>query len=295
MKRLFIALLLVALSAASARSMELEVSVSHFLPTLSGKYMAGNLLDNDPATAWASSELHNGVGSWFRISFPEVVALRDLTIYNGHQGGKFQGFARIRTGRIIFSDGSEQHFELADCAGPQAIECWTVPTREITITVDSIYPESPAQKMSVAVSEVKIRLQGGVNAPKGMPEKGTLGELAQVIRNFYTYQTTLDDAFLQYIPKENYEDEQFGFEVFKQMQMQRGTFEIMRRSVVDTNSLQFRLMRFKDSLAVVHCFGHYLVIWKENMTPIPDDSVFTMRREKDGWKIVSIRDYAAQQ
>jgi hypothetical protein len=54
-------------------------------------------------------------------------------------------------------------------------------------------------------------------------------------------------------------------------------------------------MRFKDSQAVVHCFGHYLVIWKENMTPIPDDSVFTMRREKDGWKIVSIRDYAAQQ
>ncbi len=292
MKRIFIALLLVALTATTAHTMELKVSVSHFRPTLTGKYMAGNLLDNDTKTVWASSELNNGVGSWFSITFPKVVALKNMTIYSGHQGGEFDDFARIHTGRLVFTDGSEQHFELEDITGPQVVECWTVPTREVTVEVDSIYPENTDRHLSLAVSELKFRILGGVDAPKGMPEKGVLGELAQVIRNFYTYQTTMDDDFLQYIPKEKFEEERFGFEVFKQMQKQQGTFDIMRRSVIDTDALHFRLMRFKDNEAVVHSFGHYLVIWKEHITPIPDDSVFTIRKEKDGWKVAEIRDYA---
>ncbi|WP_147820384.1 discoidin domain-containing protein [Salidesulfovibrio onnuriiensis] len=294
MKRLLLSFfLLAALLNTPAQGMEVKVSVSHFRPNLLGEYVAGNLMDNNATTVWASSALNNGVGSWFEVEFPEVITLRDVTIYNGHHGGEFQDFARIKAGRFVFSDGSEQHFELEDGAAARVVPLWQVPTKSLRVEVDAIYPEQPGKSMSLAVSEVKFTAVKGDGVPRAMPEGGVLGELSRIIRDFYARQTTMDEGFLQYFPKAKQEEEAFGFEVFKQMQMQIGTYDDLKRAVVDTGDMKFRLMKFENGAAEVHSFGHYSLAVGDKMIGIPDDSVFTLRKEDGEWKIFDIRDYAA--
>lgn len=293
MKRILLSFLLLMLFSSPARAMELKVSVSHFRPNLLGEYLPGNLLDNNASTPWASSSLNNGVGSWFQVDFPEVVTLKNITIFNGHHGGEFQNFTRIHTGRLIFSDGTEQHFELEDGATAWAVDVWRIPTTSLQVLVDGIYPAESSRSMSLAVSEVKFTVLKGEDVPAAMPEEGMLGELAGVIKDFYTRQTTLDDGFLRHFPKAKVQEEQFGFEVFKEMQKQLGTYDDLKRGIVSTENLKFRLMNFRDGAAEVHSFGNYSVIIGDKMVGIPDDSVFTMKREDGQWKVFDIRDYAS--
>ncbi len=292
MKRILLTFFLLAVLNSPAQGMNVEVSVSHFRPNLLGKYTAGNLLDDNATTVWASSALNHGVGAWFQVDFPEMVALREITIYNGHHGGEFQDFSRIKSGRLLFSDGSEQHFEFEDGAVAQKVEVWPVPTTSVRVLVDAIYPETPTRSMSLAISEVKFSILKGVTVPKAMPEGGLLGELANVIKGFYTKQLTLDEGFLDYFPKQKRAEEEMSFEVFRQIEKQKGMIERLRQAVVNTDDLKFRLMSFKRGVAEVHSFGHYSVVIDQKMVGIPDDSVFTLKKENGDWKVFEIRDYA---
>jgi hypothetical protein len=292
----------------SAFALNVDVRVSSFKVDLGLDYAPGNLMDGDPSTAWAGGSISSGEGQWMEFAFDMPVRITGLGIYNGHQGeGQFEKFRRIRSGRVVYPDGSEFPFWLRDEKGEQVIKCPGTPAKSIRIVVDSVFPEGvPLARMKVAVSEVKLYL-----TLMAAPETGTQGresadgkfepqvppadtvnpvpeEIQALLRDFYVKQTSLDDDYYLLFAPHVRDRFDFQFEVFKEMQRQRGTFRLLRRAEVDPSGLGFELVYMDKDVAEVRVFGTYRVQVGKLDKNLEEDSVFVLMKGTEGWRILEL-------
>lgn len=287
---------------ASALDVDLKVrsvKVDHAL-----SYTAGNLLDKDPTTAWAS--LGSGEGQWMEFSFGVPMRLVKLGIFNGHQGeGEFEKFRRIRSGRLIYSDGTETQFWLRDEPGEQIITCPGTETKSVRIVVDEVFPKGVhLAKKTLAVSEVKFYLTLLTNPDQAatlraeadkvlsLPPADTAGEvpdeIKELLRTFFVRHTSLDsDYHLLFAPhvRDKYD---FQFEVFKEIQRQMGTYKTLKTAKVDASGLRFDLVYLEEDVAEVRVFGVYNVKVAHLDENLEEDSVFALMKGEGGWKILEL-------
>ena len=305
---LLLSLLAVLLWTGSARALDVNVRVSSFKMDLGLAYAPENLMDGDPTTAWAGGSISSGEGQWMEFSFDMPVRITGLGIYNGHQGeGQFEKFRRIRSGRVVYPDGSEFPFWLRDEKGEQVIKCPGKPFKSLRVVVDSVFPEGvPLARMKLAVSEVKLYLTL-MPAPKtGAVDEGAADEsfkpqvppadtinpvpeeIKDLLREFYVRQTSLDDDFYLLFAPHVRDRFDFQFEVFKEVQRQRGTFKLLRTAKVDPAGLGFELVYMDKDVAEVRVFGSYRVQVGKLDTNLEDDSVFVLMKGVEGWKILEL-------
>lgn len=300
---LLIVVLAVLLWGGAAWALDVDVKVSSFKVDLELEYAPGNLMDGDPATAWAGGSVSSGEGQWMEFSFGVPVRVARLGVYNGHQGeGQFEKFRRIRSGRVVYPDGSEFPFWLRDEKGEQFIECPGKPYKSLRIVVDTVFPEgAPLARMKLAVSEVKLYLTlmsvvGDGTAETAFapapPPVDTVNpvpdEIKELLRTFYVRQASLDDDYAELFAPHVRDRFDFQFEVFKEMQRQRGTYRVLRTAVVDPSNLGFELVYLDRDVAEVRVFGSYRVQVADLDENLTDDSVFVLMKGTDGWKILEL-------
>lgn len=295
--------LFVLLWSGAARALDVDVKVSSFKMDLGMEYAPGNLMDGDPSTAWAGGSISSGEGQWMEFSFGMPVRVTRLGIYNGHQGeGQFEKFRRIRSGRIVYPDGSEFPFWLRDDKGEQIVECPGKPYKSLRIVVDTVFPEgAPMARIKLAVSEVKLYLTL-MSVPGEAKDETALApapppvdtvnpvpeEIKELLRTFYVLQTSLDEDYAQLFAPHVRDRFDFQFEVFKEMQRQRGTFRALRSAEVDPSGLGFDLVYLDRDVAEVRVFGSYRVQVADLDENLTEDSVFVLMKGTDGWKILEL-------
>jgi hypothetical protein len=301
-------LLAFSLWGGPALALNVDVRVSSFKVDLGLEYAPGNLMDGDTSTAWAGGSISSGEGQWMEFTFDMPVRITGLGIYNGHQGeGQFEKFRRIRSGRVVYPDGSEFPFWLRDEKGEQVIKCPGKPFKSLRIVVDSVFPDGvPLARMKLAVSEVKLYLtlmpipeigadsQGAADKDfkPQVPPADTVNpvpeEIKALLRDFYVLQTSLDDDFYMLFAPHVRDRFDFQFEVFKEVQRQRGTFKILRTAKVDPSGLGFELVYMDRDVAEVRAFGSYRVQVGKLDKNLEDDSVFVLMKGNEGWKILEL-------
>ncbi|WP_316896777.1 discoidin domain-containing protein [Pseudodesulfovibrio indicus] len=298
-----IVVLAVLLWGGAGWALDVDVKVSSFKMDLELEYAPGNLMDGDPATAWAGGSISSGEGQWMEFSFGMPVRVTRLGVYNGHQGeGQFEKFRRIRSGRVVYPDGTEFPFWLRDEMGEQIIECPGKPYKSLRIVVDTVFPEgAPLARMKLAVSEIKLYLTL-MSLPDGAPAGAAFtpapppvdtvnpvpDEIKELLRTFYVLQTSLDEDYAQLFAPHVRDRFDFQFEVFKEMQRQRGTYRVLRTAQVDPSGLGFELVYLDRDVAEVRVFGSYRVQVANLDENLTEDSVFVLMKGTGGWKILEL-------
>lgn len=306
MRRIILTLLLLSLLCAPARALDVTVKVSSQKVDFGLEYGPEYLLDGDPATAWAVGKASSGVGEWMDFSFDLPVRVVKIGIYNGHQGeGLFQEYRRIRSGRIIYPDGTETRFWLRDEPGEQIVACPIQPVGSIRIVVDEVFPKGvPLARKKLAVSEVKFYLtlmtrqtdEAAIRAHNagisGVPPADIGGrvpeEIKELLRTYYVRQTSLADDYQLLFAPHVRDKFDFQFEVFKEYQRQLGTFETLRTAKVDPSGLRFDLVYLDKDLAEVRVFGAYNVKVAQLDKNLEEDSVFVLMKGGEGWRILEL-------
>lgn len=300
-------LLAVLILAPAASALDVTVEVSSVKMDFGLPHSPDNLMDNDPATAWVGGGVGPGTGQWIDLIFGVPVRVERLGIFNGHQGeGMFLQYRRIRSGRVLYPDGTETRFWLRDEPGEQMVECSGRPYKSLRIVVDDVFPRGDlTAKVKLAVSEIKLYLSL-MAAPGGEPEMDVPDpsrlaapppsdpnakvppELVALLREFYVRQTSLADDYAELFAEDVRDRNDFRFEIFKESQRQRGTYRILRTAEVDTAGLGFEMVRREGGFAEVRVFGAYRVKVADLDRNLDEDSVFVVAEEPDGWKIVEL-------
>lgn len=265
------------------------------------------LMDGDPTTAWASRD-NAGSDQWIELHFQIPTQVERLGFFNGHQAvGQFEQFRRIRSGRIIYPDGTESRFWLRDEKGEQIVHCPGAAITSLRIEIDSVSPgDKDAFIGNLAVSD--IRLYVSVTPPsEGQvkdidtlnqvrthlsedPERAVPPEVAQLLRKFYYRQATLADDYAELFAEDVRDKNDFQFEVFKEMQRQRGTYRLLRSASVNASGLGFEKVEEAGGYIRVRVFGTYK-IWAGDLDrQLEEDSIFVIAKEHDGWKIVELEE-----
>jgi len=306
-ERIFFTFILLILLASPVLAMDVTVEVSSVKMDFGLPFPPENLMDGDTSTAWVGGGVGPGVGQWIDLIFGIPVRVRQLGIYNGHQGeGRFHEFRRIRSGRILYPDGTETQFWLRDEPGEQIIKCRSIPAKSLRIIVDDVFPKGEkTSKVKLAVSEIKLyltlmALPGSkqiednpdpthIPAPPPVdPDKVVPQGIVDLLREFYVRQTTLADNYAELFAEDVRDRNDFRFEVFKSVQRQRRTYKILKTANVDTSGLGFELVQHDGSFAEVRVFGAYRVKVADVDTNLEEDSIFVVSKEADGWKIIEL-------
>lgn len=302
--RTFLALfLLILLAPTSVLALDVELKVSSFKVDFPFQYTTSSLMDGDPSTAWVSGSLNSGEGQWIDLVFAEPTRVKRIGIYNGHQGeGEFEEFRRIRMGRIIYPDGQETKFWLRDEPGEQVIECRGTPSSSMRIIVDQVFPEGETfARIKVAVSEIKLYVLPDsyagdpadlppalTSVPTTPPVEALPEGVADLLRQYYVRLTTMNDEFPLLFAEDVRDRNDFRFEVFKSVQMQKGMYKILRKAQVDATGLGFEVVRRDGRYAEVRVFGGYRVQAENLDTILEEDSTFVVSKDHAGWLIVEI-------
>jgi len=298
-------LLCLLLLPGTTHALDVGVEVSSFK---GGKPRLGpeNLMDGDVTTAWAANSNLSG-SQWIELSFEQPTQVERLGLYNGHQGDRFELHRRIRSGRLIYPDGQEFRFWLRDRKGEQIVHCPGTPVTELRIEIDSALPsyhgEFPRQ---VALSEIKLYIslaqkpEGSVKDVDALNQvssnvAGDLEltvpkEIAQLLRKFYHRQGTLAHDYAELFAEDVRDQNDLRFEIFKEMQRQRGTYKMFRNASVNATGLAFEKLEEAGSYMRVRVFGTYRVRVNDLDRILEEDSIYLVTKESEHWKILEIEE-----
>lgn len=127
-------------------------------PQSGNRYDGGNLLDDDPATAWVEGVDGNGEGQALILDFERPTAPRTIEIVNGYNKSRdiFEKNARLRTMGLMTSEDETFDFTVDDRMGWQTIHLPALrPARWIGIWLTGVYPGSRYQ--DTAISEIRLK------------------------------------------------------------------------------------------------------------------------------------------
>lgn len=304
MRTFFLSCLLLLLCAAQVHALDVTIRVSTFKVDFPFQYTTSSLMDGDPGTAWVSGSLNSGEGQWIELTFDKPTRVKRIGIYNGHHGvDDFESFRRIRTGRIQYPDGSETKFWLRDERGEQIIECRGTPQTSLRLLIDGVFPEGELfAKVKVAVSEIKLYVlpdsyagnpddlpPAPTSVPTTPPVEPVPEGVADILRQYYVRLTTMADDYPLLFAEDVRDRNDFRFEVFKSVQMQRGTYAMLRKAQVDPSGLGFEVVEREGQYVEVRVFGGYRVTAEEVDTVLEEDSTFVLSEEPEGWRILEIQ------
>lgn len=160
-------LALILAAARPALSLEAQVTASSQASSLFHNFGPENLLDNDPATAWAEGADAAGQGEWVELAFPAPVRLSRLVIRNGFQNpGWFDKYNRVKTLEIVFSDGARQRAELADSEDEQVVDLGGRNSVWLRLVIVDVYKCLPFYNpRTTCLSEARVEAAGESAAP----------------------------------------------------------------------------------------------------------------------------------
>ncbi len=116
-----------------------------------------------------------------------------------------------------------------------------------------------------------------------------------VIREFYRRLTTLDDSFPELFARQVRDQEAFVFEVFREYQRKRKTFEKFRNALVDIGGLAMRFTGIDPDRVRVEVTGTYTIYVGDTYEDVPENTLFVLLREDGQWRILERRDGAAEE
>ena len=329
MRRLIIAVLLLAAICwhSGAWAGDAQVTASSTAASLFMGFAPEKLQDNDPTTAWAEGGEGVGAGEWVEFSFGGKAALRRLVLRNGIGDPTwFSKYNRVRTLELAFSDGTRRRVELLDTPDEQAVDLGGVVSEWLRLIIVDVYKTSPFfNPKTTCLSEARVEFDGApaakaqaaplpeakpVAAPpapgKDKPSKDKAGaallgdykagaDAVGVIREFYRRLTTLDDTFPEVFARQTRDQEAFVFEVFREYQRKRKTFEKFRNALVDIQNLNMRFTTIDPDRVRVEVTGTYTIYVADTYEDVPENTVFVLLREDGEWRILERRDGAAEE
>lgn len=306
MRHAILLIFLLLLMPVSALALGVEVEVDGYKSGSDPSYGPANLMDGDEATVWAGSS-ETGSGEWIELHFAEPVQVERLGIFNGHQGGRYSDFRRVRSGRVVYPDGKGFRFWLRDEQGEQFVYCLGTPVKSLRIEIDSVTPASREPfRGEVALSGITLylssesRAAGEVNDVIALnrvreqlsddPERAVSEDIARLLRMFYVLQTTLSDDYPELFAEDVRDQNDFQFEVFKEMQRQRGTYGLLREARVNASGLGFEKVEEAGAFMRVRAFGTYRVWAGKLDRTLEEDSFFVLTKENGEWKILELEE-----
>lgn len=114
------------------------------------------------------------------------------------------------------------------------------------------------------------------------------GKIRDLLRDFYVRQASLDDDYSLLFAPHVRDRFDFQFEVFKEIQRQRGTYKLFRAAKVDPSGLGFELVYMDKDVAEVRAFGTYRIQVGKLDRNLEEDSVFVLMKGAEGWRILEL-------
>ncbi|NMO21524.1 hypothetical protein HPC49_32465 [Pyxidicoccus fallax] len=118
-------------------------SLSHSTSRRGPTYDAGNVRDEDKATAWCEGAKGTGSGEWLAFSFDMPVTVQQLTLIPGYNKSPevWRNNARLKQVRLHFEEGPHQDVTLEDSPAPQHIRiARKSPFKGVKLEILSVYP-----------------------------------------------------------------------------------------------------------------------------------------------------------
>lgn len=116
-----------------------------------------------------------------------------------------------------------------------------------------------------------------------------------VIHEFYRRLTTLDDSFPEVFARQVRDQEAFVFEVFREYQRKRKTYEKFRNALVDIQGLNMRFTGVDVDRVRVDVTGTYTIYVGDTYEDVPENTAFVLLREDGQWRILERREGAAEE
>jgi hypothetical protein len=144
---------LTSLAAASASSVLAPEKTERFGVV---RFDPGNILDHDPVTSWVEGVAGPGIGEQLVLGFSRPISVMRIGLDVGLDRDEtiFYANNRVRSVRLIFSDGSTQSVEFRDQRGIQYVSIADVTTSSIAIVIADVYPGSKYDDTPIAEVEV---------------------------------------------------------------------------------------------------------------------------------------------
>jgi VWFA-related protein len=126
----------------------------------SDAYQAGHLADGKDSTCWAEGVDGPGIGEWVQFGFDAPKTLKALKIIAGYTKtpNVYGANNRVKTLKLVFSDGESQTVDLADQYGFQRILIDRErPTRFVKLVIMDVYKGSSYDDTCVSEVEFEYR------------------------------------------------------------------------------------------------------------------------------------------
>jgi hypothetical protein len=126
-------------------------------PEYGNSYGVRNLFGADEASAWVEGVAGQGIGEWIVVEFDGLRSVKQITIHNGYQKNSdiFGKNSRVRTVRVIFSQGETRTVPLEDRRGAQTISLERpIKAYWVQLVIEDVFPGS--RYTDTAISKLAI-------------------------------------------------------------------------------------------------------------------------------------------
>ncbi|MCM0754997.1 discoidin domain-containing protein [Desulfovibrio aminophilus] len=153
---------------------------------------------------------------------------------------------------------------------------------------------APVLKTEPAPARPKGKPSDARDGAELMTEFQRGGDAVVVIREYYRRLITLDDSFPQVFARQVREQEAFVFEMFREYQRKRKTYEKFRNALLDTDKLSMKFQAIDPDRVRVEVSGTYTIFVADTYEDVPENTVFVLLRDDGQWRILERQDGAAE-
>jgi hypothetical protein len=112
----------------------------------------------------------------------------------------------------------------------------------------------------------------------------------QTLRDYFEWQSTLDDRLPSVFSRRVREEEAMAFLAARETVNRRGQLERFRKATVDLSGLTFKRITGDPDLARIHVTGQYTFIVSPSVQTVTEDALFVLLPEMGKWKIYERRE-----
>jgi hypothetical protein len=128
------------------------------------------------------------------------------------------------------------------------------------------------------------------NATRVAPDDADALAQYQVLREYFEWQTTLDDRLPGLFSRRVREEETLAFLAARETVNRRGQLERFRAATVDLSGLVFTRVTGDPDLARIHVTGNYTFTVPPVVQNVEEDALFVLLPEMGQWRIFERRE-----